>query len=244
MEEKCKKTFKGMNLLLNEVLIAEDRPTITKTRIFARNQQIIRLDRELVKPITLEVENYIISILEKNIHYFNAVILSDYDKGLLTPNLIENIISIAKKYNVYIAVDPQVSHFHLYREVDIITPNEKEASGATKQTFPQENKDIEYIANLIYTNLNLKHLLITRSQKGMALFTNPNTPVYIPTVAKEVYDVTGAGDTVISIYVSAIMAKATPLEAAVLSNMAAGIVVSKLGTATVTEEELLESVPL
>ena len=242
-KEMCS-TFNDMNLSLNEIISCDDRPTISKTRIFARNQQILRLDREIVKPISIETEDRIIHILKNKIKNFDAIILSDYDKGLLTPTLITKIIQIAKQNNTYIAVDPQVSHFHFYKDVDVVTPNEKEASGFVKLPFPTNNQDIEDIGKIIYDTLNLKHLLLTRSQKGMALFTKNSNPIYIPTVAKEIYDVTGAGDTVISIFVAAIMAKSSTLEAAILSNIAAGIVVSKLGTATVTEEELKQAILL
>ncbi len=222
---------------LNLIRMA-DRPTTIKTRFMARNQQLLRVDREKAGAIDAATEERVLAAFEKSIGGFQALIISDYDKGLLTPRVISEAIKMAHKRKVFVAVDPQVKHFRQYLECDIMTPNEKEASEGIGMPFPQSDEDVHAIAAKIRETLRLPHLLITRSQRGMAYFTSGKS-AYLPTVAREVFDVTGAGDTVISVYTAAICAGADHIEAMVLSNLAGGIVVGKLGTATVTIAELL-----
>lgn len=214
-----------------------DRPTTIKTRFMARNQQLLRVDRERASAIDAATEERLLAAFDKAVGGFQALIISDYDKGLLTPRVIAEAIKIAHRRNVFVAVDPQVKHFRQYLECDIMTPNEKEASEGIGLPFPQSDEDVQAIATRIRETLHLPHLLITRSQRGMAYFTSGKS-AYLPTVAREVFDVTGAGDTVISVYTAAICAGATHTEAMVLSNVAGGIVVGKLGTATVNAAEL------
>lgn len=215
-----------------------DRPTTIKTRFMARNQQLLRVDREKASAIDSATEDRVLATLEKLLGSFQALIISDYDKGLMTPRVIAESIKIAHKHNVFVAVDPQVKHFRQYVSCDIMTPNEKEASEGIGMPFPQNDEDVLLVAKKIRESLKLPHLLITRSQRGMAYFTEGRA-VYLPTVAREVFDVTGAGDTVISVYTAAICAGAEHTEAMVLSNLAGGVVVGKLGTATVTADELM-----
>lgn len=226
----------GENL---QLLALGDRPTTIKTRFMARNQQLLRVDRERAAAIDEKTESEILKILARMVGGFDAVIISDYDKGLLTERVIKEAIRIAKDKKVFISVDPQVKHFRHYAHCDIMTPNEKEASEGIGRPFPQNDGDVALIAGLIRQELSLPHLLITRSQRGMAYFTDGKV-VYLPTVAREVFDVTGAGDTVITVYTAAISAGASHVEAMVLSNIAGGIVVGKLGTATVNVAELSE----
>lgn len=214
-----------------------DRPTTIKTRFMARNQQLLRVDRERAAAIDERTENEILKNFERMIGGFDALILSDYDKGLLTQRVITETIQIAKRKKVFVAVDPQVKHFRYYSECDIMTPNEKEASEGIGRPFPHSDEDVEKIAAGIMTELKLKDLVITRSQRGMAYF-NSNETAYLPTVAREVFDVSGAGDTVISVYTAAKCAGAGHVEAMVLSNIAGGLVVAKLGTATVSLAEI------
>jgi rfaE bifunctional protein kinase chain/domain len=220
-----------------QLIRLSDRPTTIKTRFMARNQQLLRVDRENAGAIDEKTENDVIKSFERLIGGFDALIISDYDKGLLTRRVITEAIQIAQRKKVLVAVDPQVKHFRDYAGSDIMTPNEKEASEGIGRGFPKNNADVEAIAAAIRSELKLPHLLITRSQRGMAYFTD-NEAVYLPTVAREVFDVTGAGDTVITVYTAAIAAEATHTEAMVLSNIAGGIVVGKLGTATATVPEI------
>lgn len=214
-----------------------DRPTTIKTRFMARNQQLLRLDREKTLPVGQGVEDQILTALEKNISEFDAIILSDYDKGLLTEKVIHGATEIANNNKKFVAVDPQVKHFKSYARCGIMTPNEKEAAEGIGMSFPDSDTEIKKIAAAIIKKLELKELVITRSQRGMALFRS-NEAIFLPTLAREVFDVTGAGDTVISVYTAAIAVGASHEEAMVLANIAGGIVVGKLGTATVSTDEL------
>lgn len=214
-----------------------DRPTTIKTRFMARNQQLLRVDREKATAIDEKTETQVLNTLERSLGGFDALIISDYDKGLLTRRVITEAIKMARQKQVFVAVDPQVKHFRDYSGSDIMTPNEKEASEGIGRSFPQSNADVEGIAAAIRSELKIENLLITRSQRGMAYFKDGQT-VYLPTVAREVFDVTGAGDTVITVYSAAIAAGAGHVEAMVLSNIAGGIVVGKLGTATATIAEI------
>ncbi|RME88961.1 MAG: D-glycero-beta-D-manno-heptose-7-phosphate kinase [Candidatus Hydrogenedentota bacterium] len=239
---KMIRELKKWNLNAVEIWESPDRPTTIKTRILAQHQQLLRLDREYAKPIPKALENKILQVLRQMIHKYQAIILSDYDKGVLTANLIAGIMEIANASNVYVAVDPQVRHFHHYKNASLMTPNEKEASAGLGVDFPENEEEAIAIGKQIQEKLNLKHLLLTRSEKGMALFENNKSVKLIPTVAKEVFDVTGAGDTVVAVFTAAIAAGSTPLEAALLSNIAGGIVVGKLGTATASNEELQHAI--
>ena len=226
------------NLHVMQIWETSDRPTTMKTRVIARNQQVIRLDREELKPIKKNIQLRFLEVLSQEIQKFDAIIISDYDKGFLTKELIPEIIEMARMKKVYIAVDPKVNHFHFYRNVDLITPNEKEASEAMRLPFPSNDQDIEEIGLQIKTQLKIKKLLLTRSHKGMTLFVDEQKPIYIPVVTREVYDVTGAGDTVVAIYTASMMAGAKPLQAAILANLAGGLVVGRLGVSVVTQQEL------
>ena len=230
------------NLNLVQIWETPDRPTTVKTRVIARNQQVIRLDKEELKPIKKNIQSRFIEVLSQEIHKFDAVIISDYDKGFLTEKLIRELIQAAHKHNVYIAVDPKKNSFHLYKYVHLITPNEKEASEAMSLPLPTNDSALERLGRQIKEELKIKKLLITRSHKGVTLFVEENHPIYIPTTAREVYDVTGAGDTVISVYTTAMMAGSNPLQAAMLANLAGGVVVGKFGVNTVNQQELKKEV--
>jgi len=215
-----------------------DRPTTIKIRFMAKNQQLLRLDREKVQPIGLSVEEDLLARLAGCIDSFDAIILSDYDKGLLTDRVIKGATELARSKQKFVAVDPQVKHFSAYKHCGIMTPNEKEASEGVGMPYPASDNDVKKIAATILKNLELNELLITRSQRGMALF-RANQAIFLPTLAREVFDVTGAGDTVISVYAAAISVQAQHEEAMVLANIAGGIVVAKLGTATVNVAEIM-----
>jgi D-glycero-beta-D-manno-heptose-7-phosphate kinase len=226
----------GENL---QLISLADRPTTIKTRFMARNQQLLRFDREKTTPIDEKTEAEVLKIFGRMIGGFDAVIISDYDKGLLTRRVITESIQLARAKGIFVAVDPQVKHFKHYIQCDIMTPNEKEASEGMGLSFPQSDADAQNIADAIRSELKLEQLLITRSQRGMAYF-NAEASSYLPTVAREVFDVSGAGDTVISVFTAAVCAGATHIEAMVLANIAGGVVVGKSGTATVTQAELMQ----
>lgn len=224
------------NVNTSLILKCDDRPTIVKRRVIANNQQLLRLDWEEEFHINEKQEKEIISKLEKNIKELDALILSDYDKGLLTPNLSQKIIKLCKENNVIITVDPKPKNIENFIGASSITPNKKEAYSAVKKSY---QTDIDLVGKELKERFNLETVLITRSDEGMTLYDE--NIHNIPTYAKEVYDVTGAGDTVISVFTLARAAGATWEEAAKIANTAGGIVVGKIGTSTIDIDELLEA---
>ncbi len=221
--------------------VVEDatRPTIVKKRVIAHNQQLLRLDWEKKKDIVSNVKNSIIEILKSEIESIDAFILSDYDKGVLTSELVKEVIETANKYNKIVIVDPKPSNAMNYIGATSMTPNKKEAVECLKAKEPETDEDLKNIGKSLKEKLKLRNLLMTRSEKGMSLFSD-NKIDDIPTFAKDVYDVTGAGDTVIAVYTLAVVAGASFYEAAKIANTAAGIVVGRVGTSTVTKEEIAE----
>lgn len=216
------------------------RPTTRKSRIVAHSQQMVRADREDRSPIKPEIEEKVIAAFDTALTEAEAVIISDYDKGLLTPRVLESVISIAQSKNKLVCLDPKIRNFASYRKADIITPNQLEAERASGIEIIDEESLVE-AAHKIRNLLDCQNVLITRGEHGMSLLDANNKITHIPTVAREVYDVTGAGDTVIATISLAIAAGATVIEAAVIANHAAGLVVGKVGTATVEKSELAAS---
>ncbi|EMJ95664.1 D-glycero-beta-D-manno-heptose-7-phosphate kinase [Leptospira alstonii] len=227
-------TDKDQNFLIE----SEDVPTILKTRVIAGHQQVCRIDKEELKPITQKEEDELLNAFLERIDSADAVILSDYDKGTLTPRIIREVSKICASKKKIVTVDPQVSHFFLYQGVSILTPNHHEAGKAIGKKLDNDS-DILKAAEEISEKLSCPSLMITRGEKGMSLYLSSQKEIYhIPTVAREVFDVTGAGDTVISAYTAYHAAGLSELDASVVSNAAAGVVVGKLGAETVTPEEL------
>ena len=231
-------------------------PTITKTRVIAQHQQVVRIDQEqTAKELPAsELEN-ILRFLDKNLKDYDAVIISDYGKGMITPELVREVCKIAGKQKKVITVDPKVEHFGYYRNVTAITPNKKEAENAIRNIKIRESsgknlkifndkltteKLIDQAGQQLLNYLQLDALLLTLGEQGMKIFEKGKRPIRIETEAQEVFDVTGAGDTVISVFTLALTCGATKLQAAQLANSAAGIVVGKIGAATVTRDELKE----
>ncbi|RHX90446.1 D-glycero-beta-D-manno-heptose-7-phosphate kinase [Leptospira stimsonii] len=225
----------------NFLLQSEEVPTILKTRVIAGHQQVCRIDKEELKPITKKEEDLLIEAFLDRIDSSDAVILSDYDKGTLTPRLIQEISQICFDKKKIVTVDPQVSHFFLYKGVSILTPNHHEAGKAIGKKL-ETDSEILQASQEITEKLSSPSLMITRGEKGMSLYLTSKKEIFhIPTVAREVFDVTGAGDTVISAYTAYHAAGLSELDASVVSNAAAGVVVGKLGAETVTPEELNSS---
>ena len=217
------------------IVRAEDRPTIVKRRIIAHNQQLLRLDWEDKKDISTSHEDQLLSNLKAHIGEIDAIILSDYDKGVLTPRVAKEIIRIANENNKIVTVDPKPKNAINYVGATSMTPNRKEAMECIGV---DRIEDAEKLGIELKKKLNLTNLLLTRSEEGMSLFEDE--VINIPTFAKEVYDVTGAGDTVISVFTLAAAAGATWHEAAKIANTAAGVVVGRMGTSTVTKDEIVE----
>ena len=224
------------NVDCNLILKVKNRPTIVKKRVIAGHQQLLRLDWEEEFYINEDEENIIIENLKNHIKELNAVILSDYNKGLLTKSLSQKIIKLCRENNVIVTVDPKPKNISNFMGASSITPNKKEAYAAVEANL---SENIDIVGEKLKEKYNLDTVLVTRSEEGMTLYDKKIHN--IPTYAKEVYDVTGAGDTVISVFTLAKAAGATWEEAAKIANTAGGIVVGKIGTSTVSEKELIET---
>ena len=234
--DRLKKSLKLLGVNAEGVIRSEDRPTIVKRRVLGGNQQLLRIDWEDPTNINEILEDSILDNLKKNIENIDAIILSDYDKGVLTERVAKEIIKLARKYNKIVTVDPKPSNIMIYFRASSMTPNRKEAYESAK--LPKKT-DIDIVGKTLRDNLQLDNLLLTRSEEGVSIYTEDSV-TNIPTFAKEVYDVTGAGDTVISVYTLSKAAGATWEEAARIANTAAGVVVGKIGTSTATKEEILD----
>ena len=217
----------------------ENRPTTIKTRIIAHNQMVVRADREHRAAVNGQVEAQIIDVVKKAIRDAQALVISDYDKGVITPRILAEVLPLAYG-RMPVLIDPKVRNFDSYRPATLVTPNHHEA---LRLTNLEEDTDegLRAAANAIKDRLSCDAVLITRGERGMMLCEGDGDPIFVETAAREVYDVTGAGDTVIATLAAALAGGASLTEAAVLANHAAGIVVGKLGTATATAEEILRS---
>jgi D-beta-D-heptose 7-phosphate kinase/D-beta-D-heptose 1-phosphate adenosyltransferase len=217
----------------------KDRPTTQKIRVMAEQQQIVRFDRESKKTISRDIADACMKSFELAIKTAKGVILSDYGKGMLSDQNIKTIIDKCRKRKIPVCVDPKIDNFKKYKNITCMTPNTKEAWEGAGESPKAGEAAIVKLGNKILKMLGAQSILITRSADGMSLFEKgKKLPTTIPTMAREVYDVTGAGDTVISVFTLALAAGAALPEAAVLSNYAAGIVVGKSGTATATRKEI------
>ncbi len=223
------------------------RPTSVKTRIVAQTQQVVRIDREARESIDASLTRRLSSVLAEMIPGTAAVIVGDYGKGVVTQPLLEEIKALCRKRGLWLSVDPKPVHHLNLTGLSLITPNRKEAfelarlPDETKHHDPLADANLMRVAERLLTELGPALLLITLGELGMLLCQREKPAFHIPTVAQEVFDVSGAGDTVIATFTLAIAAGASAIEAAILSNHAAGIVVGKVGTATVTLDELLAS---
>ncbi len=234
--DRLLKEFNKKKIDVEGIVISQDRPTIVKRRIIAQHQQLLRLDWEDKKYITSKHEDLIIKNLQEKVLELDAIILSDYDKGVLTPRLAKKIINIAREHNIIVTVDPKPSNVMNYKGATSMTPNRKEAMECMGLKKIESTEDL---GKELKNKLNLENLLLTRSEEGMSIFLEDGV-INIPTFAKEVYDVTGAGDTVISVFTLAAAAGAHWKEAAKIANVAAGVVVGRMGTSIVTKDEILE----
>ncbi|WP_294703811.1 D-glycero-beta-D-manno-heptose-7-phosphate kinase [uncultured Fusobacterium sp.] len=233
--DRLLKTFNDKGIDASGIIRTKDIPTIVKRRILAGNQQLLRIDWEKASPISKELEDELLDNFISKIDSLDAIILSDYDKGVLTPRVAKEIVRICKEKNKIVTVDPKPKNALNYVGATSMTPNRKEAM----ECLGKSNvTDFEKLGVELKETLKLDNLLLTRSEEGMSLFLDK--VINIPTFAKEVYDVTGAGDTVISVFTLASAAGVDWHEAAKIANTAAGVVVGKMGTSTVTKEEILE----
>jgi D-beta-D-heptose 7-phosphate kinase/D-beta-D-heptose 1-phosphate adenosyltransferase len=217
------------------------RPTTLKTRIVASRQQVVRVDRESRAPLAGEVADRFRAQLMERLGRVDAVVVSDYGKGIVEPGLMEELTAAARSRGVIVAVDPKESHFSRYRHVSVVTPNVHEASGAAGLAIA-DGATLEAAGRGLLEELDAECVLITRGPDGMSVFEPERETAHIPAMAREVYDVTGAGDTVIAALTLARISGADWRQAAALSNAAAAVVVGKIGTAAVTPAELQAAV--
>lgn len=237
--ETVQQLMESSALSTDGVIKISGRPTTIKTRILAERQQVVRLDNEDDEALNGGILTKVLERIDKFLGAADAVIVSDYSKGLVTEKLMEHLTSSLEEGKL-LAIDPKPSNHRCYKNAGVITPNFKETSEISLVKI-KDDKDLVEAASRIFEMLNCKSLLITLGEKGMAIFDGPNSAMKsLDTRAREVFDVTGAGDTVISAFSLAKAAGADMLTAAEIANYAAGIVVSKLGTATVTSSELKE----
>lgn len=238
------------------IFVEKNRHTTVKTRILAGHQQVVRVDWEHTHDLSGELNAKILKYIRKNISSFDAIIIEDYGKGVINVALLKELIALTKAQKKIITVDPKEENFQYYNSVSAITPNRKELENAIRNLKIKDrtnrfkintdklftDRDVDLAAREILDYLNLDSILITLGEQGMKLLEKNGRLTHIPTVAQEVFDVSGAGDTVISVFTLALCAAATKLEAAHLANFAAGIVVGKLGTAVTSQKELLERI--
>lgn len=225
----------------DESLIVDvSRPTTLKTRIIAHSQLVVRADRERRAPLDGPTEERVVAALRKLLRGADALVVSDYDKGAVTPGTLEEILPAAEAAGVPVLIDPKIRNFNSYRPATLVTPNHHEALRLTNME-DDTDEGMARAARAIRERLGCRSVLITRGERGMMLLGEGGEPVYVPTAAREVYDVTGAGDTVIATLAASLAAGASLVEAAMLANHAAGVVVGKVGTATASAEELVSS---
>lgn len=222
------------------------RATSLKTRIVAHKQQVVRIDRETRDGLEGPLMNRLLEAFKAKLKKSDAVIVCDYGKGVVTQHLLNEIKALCRARGIWLSLDPKPYHLNL-SNLSLVTPNRKEAfelanlPDETRNSNPFADKNLMMVAERLLNELRPAVLLITLGELGMLLCQRDQKPFHIPTVAREVFDVSGAGDTVIATFTLAIAAGASPLEAAIISNHAAGIVVGKIGTATVCADELLQS---
>ena len=219
------------------------RPTTVKTRIVAHGQQVVRADREDASELPAPAEAALVEAVRRGLLSCDALVVSDYQKGVVTASLLRRVLPLARRRRVPVLVDPKVRHFRLYRGATVVTPNQLEAEQATGLRL-RGPSDLVAAGRRILSLLGCRAVLVTRGEHGMSLLERGRPPLHVPTTAREVFDVTGAGDTVIATMALALAAGATLPEAAVLANCAAGVVVGKVGTAQAAPGEVLAAVRL
>jgi D-beta-D-heptose 7-phosphate kinase/D-beta-D-heptose 1-phosphate adenosyltransferase len=229
--------LKDSGVCTHGIISEPDRPTTLKTRIIASSQQVLRIDREVRRPISPETLARLKDIMTGMMDQVDLIIISDYDKGLVTSELVAHTVDLARKHGVLTLADPKSLKFDKYARVSVLTPNQKEAAVAANMDITCQ-KDLFAAGESLLNTVALDRLVITCGKYGMVLFEKNAAPHVIASRARQVFDVSGAGDTVISLLGLGLASGASFLDSAVVANAGAGIVVGKVGTATPTIAEL------
>ncbi|MGB3081667.1 MAG: D-glycero-beta-D-manno-heptose-7-phosphate kinase [Candidatus Omnitrophota bacterium] len=242
--DRLKGELKKRRINIDGVFQDAKRQTILKTRVMAYHhpyhQQVVRVDREDGHDISDNLSGKIIDYIKKKIRDVDALIVEDYGKGLMTSSLLEKIIDVAGKNKKIISVDPKENHFNMYKKVSVITPNRYEAAKWVGRSLDNMNA-VKWAGEKLLKDTKSDIILITLGEEGMVVFQKGNKPQHIPTLEKkDVFDVSGAGDTVVGVYTLSLASGASPVVSAHIANCAAGIVVTRTGTAVVGEQELLD----
>jgi len=230
-----------MNIENDGIFTDTDRPTTTKTRVIADNHHVVRIDKESKKPLSEEIERKLSIFLTGLINSLDGIILQDYNKGVLTKSFIQKTVSLANQLGITITVDPKFDNFFEYRNVTVFKPNRKETESILGMKM-ESDEDVSFAGNELLSRLNAKYILLTLSEEGIAVFAKDKPEKRMPTKARKVADVSGAGDTVISTLTMALAAGADIYEASTLANYGAGIVCGEVGIVPIEKEKLFDSV--
>lgn len=236
------RTILESNGTTSEGIVSDpSRVTTKKTRVIAHNQHVVRIDSEEKRDISDKIQEKILSVLTNNIQSIDGIIIEDYNKGVVVQKLIHRIIQLAQIHHKVITVDPKFNNFFEYKGVTVFKPNIKETEEALGKKLKTDD-DIIAAGKALRERLGAEHILLTRSEKGMSLFEKNGSITHIPTRAREVADVSGAGDTVIATLTTMLAAGASLKEAAALANIAGGIVVGEVGIVPVRPEQLMSEI--
>ena len=225
----------------NGIIVEEGRPTTKKTRVVAHSQHVVRFDHESKGEISEDAQEMILEYVKTNLKDIKVLVISDYAKGVITRYLVKKVLELAMENHIHVVVDPKMKHFDYYTGATIITPNTSEASIASGVNI-QSEESLFSSGKILLNQSGSSAILITRGEHGMSLFEKKGMVTHIPSVAREVFDVTGAGDTVVSTLALSLAMGSSLSDAARLSNYAAGIVVGIVGTGTVSREQLMATV--
>lgn len=235
------KVLESINVSPAYLVNIKNRPTTIKTRIVAHNQHVVRIDQEDSQAIDFSSEKKIIRLIEKIISEVSVIVVSDYAKGVISENVVSHLITTAKQLNKPVLIDPKGREYNKYKGATLLTPNRQEAATACNLDSNGQ-KLVEKAGNLLLKNLEIEAVLITQGEQGMTLFRGDKSSYHLAARARKVYDVTGAGDTVIASLGTAVGAGADLAEASEIANMAAGLVVEEIGTTAIDIERLKKAV--
>lgn len=243
MAERLLHEIEQIGVKLDGIVVDRSRKTTIKTRVVAGSQHVVRFDRESTEDLDDGLRARMQELVQDRLDHVDALVISDYGKGVINARLLEVVVPLARARGVVTVVDPKINHFDLYRQVSVLTPNHREAMAAWGRPIRGE-ADVAAAGRHLLDRLKVQAVLVTRGERGMSLYEGNGRVSQIPAVAKEVFDVTGAGDTVVGSMALALASRATMVEAAQVANHAAGVVVGKRGTATVSLTELKRSLGL